>query len=587
MLLLRAGSTVPVDQLVDALWPKAPPHSARNQVQACVSRLRKQLATAGIPGDVIATDPSGYRLQVERECIDIHEFRAQVEKARKEVAQGERREARDRYRTAIGLWRGPALADVDGSRALEAAAALAEERTQAVVERIEVELALGHAGELIGEITELVQQHPYRESLQASLMRALYQMGRPADALAAFRHFRKLLRDELGTEPGEELQRLHQAILNRDPALSVVGAGASPAPPIPRELPAEASCFVGREQEAAQLTDALTPSDLDTRRRPPIVLLYGPGGVGKSALAVRVAHEVADAYPDGQLYVDLCGSTPGRQPIPPAEVLGRFLRRLGVAPDQIPPDETDASALLRSVCAGRRLLLVLDNAADKDQVAPVLPGSPGCGAIVTCRHRLSSLDADRRVRVAVLADKGGLALLSGLTDGLAADSEAAEAIVTLSAGLPLAIRIAAGRLASRPDLSITEFAQRLADRSRRLDELKLDDLAVRACIRTSYDALQSSDGPTERLAARTFRMLGLLHVPDFTLGVITAMLSEPAEVRVMEAMDRLVDAQLLEPIRSGRYRPHDLVRLVAVEIATSCESQSGVDGVHPTWHSAS
>jgi tetratricopeptide (TPR) repeat protein len=389
---------------------------------------------------------------------------------------------------------------------------------------------------------------------------------------------RQLLRDELGTEPGKELQRLHQAILNRDPALSVAGTGTMPAPPIPRELPAEASCFVGREKEEAQLTDALTPSDRGTRRRPPVILLYGPGGVGKSALAVRVAHEVADAYPDGQLYVDLCGSTPGRQPVPPAEVLGRFLRRLGVAPDQIPPDETDASALLRSVSAGRRLLLMLDNAADKDQVTPLLPGSPACGVIVTSRHRLSSLDADQRVRVAVLTDEDGLALLSGLTNGSAADPKAARAIVALSGGLPLAIRIAAGRLASRPDMSASEYVQRLADRSRRLDELELDDLAVRACIRTSYDVLESSDDATERLAAHAFRMLGLLQIPDFAPGVVAAMLSAPTDGQATKAMDRLVDAQLLEPLQGVRYRPHDLVRLVAAEIAAARDGESSRDG---------
>lgn len=186
MLVLRAGGTVHVDQLVDALWPEAPPHSARNQVQACVSRLRKRLAEAGLPGNVIGTDPSGYRLQVEPRCIDISDFRAHVEKGRAEAAQGRRREARDCYRAAIGLWRGPALADIDGPTVRRAAAALDEEHTQTVVERIEIELALGQAGELIGELTELAQLHPYHEGVHASLMRALYQVGRPTDALAMF-----------------------------------------------------------------------------------------------------------------------------------------------------------------------------------------------------------------------------------------------------------------------------------------------------------------------------------------------------------------------------------------------------------------
>jgi hypothetical protein len=228
----------------------------------------------------------------------------------------------------------------------------------------------------VGELTELVQRYPYREGLHAALMRALYGAGRPADALAAFRRARQLLRDELGTDPSDELQRLHHAILNRDPALEPVGSAVLPPNPptsIPRELPVEPTCFVGRVDEAARVREALLPVDRDARRRPSVVVLYGPGGVGKSALAVRVAHEVVGEFPDGQLYVDLCGSTPGMRPLTAVEVLGRFLRRLGVAPDQIPTDEAEAAALFRSVATDQRLLLVLDNAAGKDQVAGLIP----------------------------------------------------------------------------------------------------------------------------------------------------------------------------------------------------------------------
>jgi hypothetical protein len=247
------------------------------------------------------------------------------------------------------------------------------------------------------------------------------------------------------------------------------------------------------------------------------------------------------------------------------EVLGRFLRRLGVAPDRIPPGEAEAGALFRSVTAGRRLLLMLDNAATTAQVAGLVPAAPGCGVLVTARQPLSSLDADARLRVGVLPEAAGLAMLEELTHGRAVEPEAARSVVELCGGLPLAIRVAAGRLASRPDLPATTYLERLA--SPRLDELELGDLAVRACIRTSYDALLSDGTGVDRLAARAFRTLGMLHVPNVTSWVVAAMLGEPDPEVARAALDRLVDAQLIEPVTDGRYQLHDLVRLLAAERA--------------------
>jgi DNA-binding SARP family transcriptional activator/DNA polymerase III delta prime subunit len=568
LLLLQADRAVPVDQLVEALWSDRPPHSARNQIQACVSQLRRRLTDAGAPGDVIVTEPIGYRLRVDLRQVDVHEFRALLREARAAVAAGRYSEARDGYRAAVELWRGPVLAGIDSVEVARTAAALDEEHAQALQERIEVELRLGGAGELVAELTDLVQRYPYREGLQAALMRALYRAGRQADALAAFRQARRLLRDELGAEPGEELQRLHHAILNRTADLETGAVAAISDPvralPVPRELPLDASCFVSRQEEIVQIRDALTPTRHAAGHRPALVVLYGPGGVGKSALAVRAAHELVGEFPDGQLYVDMCGSTPGMRPLSPMEVLARFLRRLGVVPEQVPPDPTEAAALFRSAIAERRLLLVLDNAADSGQVAPLLPGTGTCAVLVTSRLPLSSLDVDHRLRLGVLPAADGLALLRGLTGDL--DPEAAKRIVTLSDGLPLAIRIAAGRLACRPDLPAAEYAARLADRSRRLDELQLDDLAVRASIRTSYDALLSDGDRIGSLAARAFRMLGLLHAPDVGSGVIAAMLAQPVQ-DVRAALDRLIDAQLVEPVGAERCGLHDLVRLVAAEQA--------------------
>jgi DNA-binding SARP family transcriptional activator len=566
VLLLRAGETVPVTHLVDAIWPDAPPVTARNQVQASVSRLRRQLTGAGASDAVIVTELGGYRLQVDRRDVDLHEFRSLVTSARTAAAEGKPKDATDRYRTALGLWKGPAFIGLESAELSGVANALEQERIQALEECLDIELQLGADGSLVAELTELVRQHPYREGLRATLMRALYRSGRSAEALEEYQRVRMLLREELGTEPSEELRRLHKAILNGDPSLDPPTSQPAGISSAVRELPAEPSRFVGRNHEMAEVRAALLPADRDARR-PTVAVIYGPGGVGKSALAVRTSHDLATEFPDGQLYVDLCGSTPGLRPMTAIEVLGRFLRRLGVPPEQIPSDEAEAAAFFRSATADRHLLLLLDNAAGTDQITPLIPASPTCGVLVTSRHPLASLDADYRLRLGVLGGAEGLALLTSLTDRLAAEPEAARSILALSGGLPLAIRIAAGRLACRPDLSAAEYAQRLADRSRRLDELQLDDLAVRASIRTSYDELLSGGDPARAVAARAFRMLGLLHVPDVAPGVVAAMLREPDPEVARSALDRLIDAQLLEPFGEGRYRLHDLVRLVAAERA--------------------
>jgi tetratricopeptide (TPR) repeat protein len=465
------------------------------------------------------------------------------------------------------LWREPVLGGVDSAALRPAVAALAEERMGAVEECLEVELGLGESRELISEITDLVRRHPYREGLHGALMLALYRAGRAADALAAFRRARALLRDDLGTEPGEGLQRLHQAILRQDASLGVPEVATAR---VPRELPVQASCFTGREQEAARVRAVLASSG---GRRPAVALLYGPGGVGKSALAVRVGHELAASFPDGQLHVDLCGATPGLRPVAPAEGLGRLLRSLGVHPREVPASEADAAALFRSVTAGRPLLLVLDNAADAAQVAPLVPAAASCSVLVTSRHPLPALDVDDRLRLDGLPAAEGLALLRGLAGGRAVAAPAGHAIVAASGGLPLAIRIAAGRLAVRPDLPEGEYAERLADASRRLDELTLGDLDVRSCIQVGYDTLRDAD-PVGRLAARAFRALGILKVPDVAPGVVAAMLAETDTETARTALDRLVAAQLVEPVAGGRYRLHDLVRLVAAERAQAEETDA-------------
>jgi DNA-binding SARP family transcriptional activator len=576
VLALHAGRVVPVADVVDALWGESPPQRARNQVHKAVSGLRAHLSQAGVDPSVVVTEPAGYRLAVPPEAVDLRRFRELVVRAHSAVAAERAGEAREALRAALGLWRGPALAGETSAVLCAAAESLEEERARATEECLEAELACGGAGELVAELTALVRRYPYREGLYAALMTALHRAGRSAEALATFRRARALLREELGTEPGPRLRQVHQAVLRGDPALEVAGAAVSAgvgsrSVPTPRELPAEASWFVGRSGEAARVRRVLGSAG-DERRRPVVVLLYGPGGVGKSALAARVGHEVAGAFADGQVYVDLCGSTPGMRPLSAADVLGRLLRSLGVDPREIPSEVADAAALLRSVAAGRRLLLVLDNAVDAEQVVPVLPASGSCAVLVTSRHPLPVLDVDDRLRLQGLPEADSVRLLTGLAGDREVEPEAAQAIVAATGGLPLAVRVAGGRLAARPDLPAAEYAERLADDSRRLDELAVDRLDVRSCIRVAYDALTGGDEVARR-AARAFRTLGVLHVPDVAPGVVAAMLDERDVTLAEAALDRLVAAQLLEPVPGGRYRLHDLVRLVATELATAHDSQ--------------
>ncbi|WP_412539471.1 BTAD domain-containing putative transcriptional regulator [Longispora sp. K20-0274] len=565
MLALEANRVVPVDRLVDAVWDEDPPSTARGQVQICVSALRRAL---GLP-DAIGTRPPGYLLAVGEHQLDAHVFEESLTAARLLAEADRLAEAADRLRAGLALWRGPALAGVDGRLLRTATTRLEESRLTATEERIRLDLALGRHDELVGELFELVAAHPLRERPHAHLMTALYRTGRPAEALEAFRRARAGFVEELGIEPGEELRRLEHAILSADPALDPP-VPARPvlvvAPAAPRQLPSDTADFVGRSRSTGLAREVLSGAGAPAV---PVLTITGPGGVGKSALAVHLAHRAVQDFPDGQLYADLRGVC---APVGPAEILARFLRALGVAGPAIPDGLAERAELYRTRVSGRRILIVLDDAASEEQVMPLLPGSASAAVIVTARGRLAGLPGARHLGLGVLDRDTALGLLARIVgvDRVAAEPRAAEALVELCGGLPLALRIAGARLASRPHWRISRLLDRLRDETRRLDELEHGSLGIRASISLSYEGLTP---PAQRL----LRRLALLDAPDVAGWVGAAVLDTGVE-DAEDLLELLVDAQLLEVVGGARYRFHDLIRVFARERALAEESVPEVLG---------
>ncbi|GAA3124084.1 BTAD domain-containing putative transcriptional regulator [Streptomyces rectiviolaceus] len=571
-LLLRAGHVVPAGVLVDVVWGDDPPETARALVQTYVSALRRALPEAR--RGAIETRAPGYVIRPDAGAVDLGRFEEMAAAGRQAAAQGDHSGAARLLRDALMLWRGSALGGV--GEVLRSEAVRLEEARQAVLEeRIAAELECGgRENELITELKGLVGAHPTNERLRGQLMLALYRVGRQADALAGFEEGRAVLAEELGIDPGPELRRLHGAILRAEPGLLCAEDGAAAtdvsAPQVPATprpvclLPPAIRDFTGRQVEIAEVVDGLTaPRDATS-----VVVVSGTAGVGKSALAVKAAHLATDAFPDGQLYAELQGTG---CPLPPGDVLGRLLRALGAAPPEHPAERAD---LFRSLVAGRRLLLVLDDAGSEAQVRPLLPGSAACGVLVTSRARLGGLDGARRTDLAVLDDVRSLELLAqvtgaqGATDDPAEDA-AARRIVTLCGGLPLALRIAGARLTTRRHWTPRVLADRLEDERRRLDELAVGDLEVRASLGLSYESLDHD----ARTVLRRLAVLG----PCDTAPWMVALLVDGAEDDVEEVLERLVDAQLLDwtgtdSAGQSRYRAHDLVRVYAAERAEAEDS---------------
>ncbi|MET8995278.1 BTAD domain-containing putative transcriptional regulator [Amycolatopsis sp. NPDC004169] len=568
-LLLRANRVVPVDELGRWLWADDRRRS-KGALQTYVLRLRRAL------GDQVAirTESGGYRLELDDDLLDLTRFRALAVRGKAAMDRGESRRAAAHFADALAQWRGPALLNVE-SDALhrDEAGQLAEERLRVREQWADALLEVGEYGTVVPELTRLTRENPLRERLHEQLMTALYRSGRQAEALEVYRRISGVLADELGLDPGPSLQRTRQAILT--------GGGAAPAPAryrlgvepqVPHQLPADLRGFSGRECDLKAL-HALLPEAADAGASTPIASVEGMGGIGKTTLAVHFAHEVADRFPGGQVHLDLRGYGPG-EPVEPSAALEAMLTALGVPCDQIPGDLDGRAASWRTHTAGRRLLVLLDNANRTEQVSPLLPG-PGCLVVITSRWQLRALVAThgaRRIALEELGDEDAVALLAATIghDRVARDPAAAERFVRYCGGLPLAIRILAVRAAAFPDLPLDEFVG--SPDSDVLGSFDLGDgegTNIRSVFSYSYQALPPS-------TARLLRLLGLSTGVDFTVPAAAAVAGlDVAATRPM--LETLAAAHLLAQPRPGRYQFHDLIRAYAGEAASQVDSASERD----------
>ena len=559
VLALARGRAVPRDRLAELAWGEPVPAAAAATLRSHVAHLRRIVEpdrpSGGTPL-VVVTEPHGYALRLPPDRIDAVCFERLLTAAREALRAGDPAAASAGAAQALRLWRAPALADlVDRSFAVAEAARLDGLRDAARRVRVTAEVELGRYEDVLPELRELVAADPADERLRRVLALALFH-GHQRDAAAGVCADGLRLAARRGMD-APALQALQTDILRGAPTLE----RAAPRPR-PFQLPPDATDFTGRAAELAAVTDRLDGALADGLVAP-VVAVDGKPGIGKSALIVRLAHWLAPRFPDGVLYVNLRGAEPHQ--LTPSDALGRFLTALGVSQREVPDDEDAASAALRTELMGRRLLMVLDNAADAAQVRPLLPAAPGCAALVTSRRPLVDLDVTLPVTLDLLTVTEAVDLLGRLAgrERVAAEPDAAAEVARHCGLLPLAVRIAGARLRARPSWAFAAFAARLADQHRRLAELAVGDLAVLSSFRLGYRALAPAD-------AQLFRLLGLLDAADFEARVAAAV-ADRRTVDAEAALERLVDAQLVEAHRSGRYRFHDLLRLFARECAAADE----------------
>ncbi|WP_139190697.1 AfsR/SARP family transcriptional regulator [Actinokineospora iranica] len=559
VLLTEANRVVSVDRIAAELWGDAPPSTVANQVHGYAARLRKLL------GGSLVTQAPGYRLVVAAEDIDFGRFAALAEHGRASLRAGRVDAAAAALAEARALWRGAAFEDVPVTPMVEAERARLDELREGVLEDLaEITLRRGDHAAAAAELADLVAEHPLRERLRELRMLALYRQGRQAEALAVYDDLRALLAEELGIDPSPPLRELHERILRADPALAGPrqdGDLAGHALPV-RQLPPDVPDFIDRAEPLQAVVDGLSSGTDDGP--PPVVVVAGAPGVGKSSLVVHAAHAVSARFPDGQLYLDLEGTS--EQPRSPEVMLAEMLSALGVIGGGVPHGPHARASLCRSLLAGRRMLLVLDDAAHAGQIRPLLPATGTCGVLVTSRRRVTDLPGARHIELDVLQPWAARELLTTIVGAarVRTEPEQAEEIVRSCGYLPLAIRISGGRLAGRAGWPLRELRERLADESRRLGELRVGELSVRASFELSLRALPAA-------AARAFALLGLLGPQTLPGWVLGPLLDEPD---ADETLDALVDANLIrltgaDAAGQPRYRLHDLLRAYAVEGAAA------------------
>ncbi|MPZ82021.1 MAG: SARP family transcriptional regulator [Actinophytocola sp.] len=567
MLLLEPNQVVPLDRMVDVLWAHEPPASARTMVQGYVSRLRQRLGAVdegGPDGAVrIATAPPGYRLEVDEALIDVTVARTLLAEARGTPAVRRAGLLRD----AQALWHGTELADLGGRLS---APELTELRLAVLEARFDADLELGRHHEIIGELTQLVDEQPFRERLVGQLVLALYRSDRRATALAAYQRFARRASDELGMDPGPQLRGLHLRVLRDDTTLLEPSPEPVVAPRVgvlvPAQLPRAPSGFAGRDEELAWLHRLLPAGSDSPRAEPAVAVLAGPAGVGKTALAVLWAHGVAERFPDGQLFASLRGFDPQHAPMSADDVLTQFLLALGVGVEDVPAEIDDRASLYRSILAHRRVLVVLDDARDSEQIRPLLPAGSSSLVVVTTRVRLDALVAWTGARLQVLgtlaadaAEKVIEHMAGGPAQGR--DRELRRKLARLCGHLPLALRIAGARLTGGPQWSVAGLVEELADERGRLSALDLEeaDTSVRAALDVTYRSLRPE-------LAETLRLLGLFPgtmIGPYPVAALCGIDVELARRRLRTLAGSFVVTETSRDV----FLMHDLVRLHAHELA--------------------
>ncbi|MEU7901695.1 tetratricopeptide repeat protein [Actinoplanes sp. NPDC049118] len=568
VLAFHANTVVSRSDIVRLAWGDSaddPPATIDRLVTDYVSRLRTAFRKAGFGGQVrlVARTP-GYLLEVDPAIVDWHRFRDLVTRARAAGQAADHADAAELLRLALALWRGPALADL-AARSLDPVRdRMGDLRLAATEDLAAVLLTRGGPDEVVDLLAAAAAGHPGRERMATLLIRALHAAGRRDEAIAAYQRTRAHLTDRLGVDPTDALEEAYRVVLH--------GRAPTPAPAGTRrplaQLPADTGNFTGRRAELAHLL-SLVPGTAPGDHAGGVVVICavdGMGGIGKTALAVHAAHRLRDRFPDGCLFLDLHGYTRAVALVEPGQALERLLRALGVPGEQIPADVDDRAALYRSRLAGRRMLIVLDNARTAGQVRPLLPAEPGCLVLVTSRRRLTALDDARPLSLDSMPVADAVTLFTRIAGpGRAAGRPGAvEQVVQLCGRLPLAVRIAAARLRARPAWTVAHLADRLADRHHRLGRLDDGERGVAAAFTLSYDDLTGEQ-------QRMFRRLGLHPGADTDPYAAAALTGHPLEPagRILE---ELLDAHLLIQAVPGRYRFHDLMRAYAADLACTRDS---------------